>query len=131
MIEQIRLTDDETEKIKKMHSETNKFPMPDFSSPLYVIQRPIYDESMNLLGSYLLHLTSEVSLILDKDLGTLEKARIVKDIVPEINKDCKLFGIDDTHVFVNNDPKFAEFLVNHAGFKIATGTALYRKVTDE
>lgn len=126
MIAQVKLTEEETAKLKEIHSRSFEFP--DTDSPLYVIQRPIYDENMNLVGGYFLHLTSEISLILDGNLKNITKAKIIKDLIPEIEKDCFNFGIEDTHVFVKNDEDYAEILVKHCGFKYATGIPLYRQL---
>lgn len=124
------LQDNQLEKIEKINNQLNLFPMPDFSSPLYIKKEVIKDGEGNIIGSYFVHLTSEIGLMLDEKVNNLTKAKIISQLKNKIEEDCFKFGIEDTHVFVvpTNDKEYANFLCKHMEFKPATGIPLYRQL---
>lgn len=118
---------DDMKKLEQIKDPTYDINV-DVRSPLYYIKKSIYDEKGNFVGSAFVHLTSEVTLVLDKDVSNLTRAKAVKEVFDTFNQEFLKFGIEDTHVFVLDDPKYEEFLINKFGFKRAQGTPLYRKV---
>lgn len=125
-----KLQEDEIPQVKRIHSKVSQFPFPNLESPLYCIQKVIKDKNGTIIGSYLLHITAEISLILDDKVNDFTKARIVLDLRNQIYEDCNKMGIEDVHVFVipENDKMYAELLKKNLGFITPTGIPLYRKV---
>jgi len=103
-----------------------RYPLPLLGNKLYPVQK-IAEKDGKLLGSAYLHLTSEVSLIIDPSICNIMKARLIKEIVPELLSAGKDQGLQDTHVFVTEDSPegYADFLKKHFGFIDASGKVLY------
>lgn len=103
-----------------------QYPLPRLGSKLYPVQKVI-EENGQVLGSAYLHLTSEVSLILDPSLSNLTRARLIKEFFDVLPSELIKADLEDTHVFVTPESgqKYVEFLKKHFKFKIAKGTPLY------
>lgn len=122
------LNSEDRDELRRLHEVKNLYPFPELSSPLYCIQKKIVNDEGKIVGSYLLHLTAEISIVLDPEMSKLEKAKLlINQVGPEIVKDCTHFGIEDVHVFAT-DQSFADFLIKHGNFIKAKGIALYRRV---
>lgn len=100
--------------------------LPKLGSRLYPSQKVI-EENGKVLGSAFLHLTSDVSIILDPSLPNLTRARLIKEFFSIVPKELMDNNLEDTRVFVNpeNDVKYAEFLMKHFGFVKDKGIPLY------
>lgn len=124
MIRNLEVSD--IEKLKEIHSKDNLFPFHDLSSPLYCIKKAIISDE-RLIGAALVRLTSETSLIIDKDVSKLTRAKELRNVFNFMHEFLAKFGLNDTHVFVSpeNDEKYAEFLMKNFGFVKATGIPLY------
>lgn len=121
------LTRLDRESVKAIHAKSNLYPFPNLDSPLYCIQKLIRDDEDKIVGAYLFHITSEISLILDPDMNKLDRAKAIVRMVDQMQEDCLKMGICDVHVF-SMDTTFAEFLIKNIKFVKAKGIALYRKV---
>ena len=104
----------------------NNHQMPRLGSKLYPVQKVI-EENGQVLGSAFLHLTSDVSIILDPNLSNLTKARLIKEFFSIVPESLIKNDIQDTRVFINpeNDTRYAEFLIKHFGFVKDKGIPLY------
>ncbi len=113
-------------ELKKIHEKDKLFPFHDLSSPLYCIKKAIISDE-KLIGAALVRLTSETSLILDKDVSKITRAKELRNVFNFMHDYLKGFGLNDTHVFVSpaNDEKYAKFLIDNFGFQRATGIPLY------
>lgn len=100
------------------------FPLPNLTSKLYCIKKSIEDDG-KLLGSFWVKLTSETSLILEPSLSRLAKARAIKEIFDFLVEELTSLGLDDSHLFIENDNLYVEILKKHFGFKDNLGTPLY------
>lgn len=103
-----------------------EFSFPDLSSGLYCSQKALFDSKGKFIGAALLKLTSEAMLILDKETTELTRAIAISEAFKQVPKELDKFGLDQAHVFVlpEDDWKYASFLMNHFGFKRATGIPL-------
>lgn len=103
-----------------------KYPLPKLGSKLYPVQKVIEVDG-KVLGTAYLHLTSEVSLILDPKLSNLTRAKLLKEFFSVLPEELLKNDLEDTHVFVTPESgeKFVEFLKRHFNFVIAKGTPLY------
>lgn len=104
----------------------NNHQLPRLGSKLYPSQKVI-EEDGKLLGLAFLHLTSDVSIILDPNLNCITKARLIKEFFSIVPKELMNNNLEDTRTFVNpdNDVKYAQFLMRHFGFKLDKGIPLY------
>jgi hypothetical protein len=119
MIRSLKLSD-----LTKLEKEA-RFPLPRFSSNLHKLHHTIVDNE-EIIGSFWIKLTSEVSLILNESSSPLQRARAIKEAEEFLKRECKNLGLDDTHLFIKNSPLFAEFLKKHFQFEEVTDQVLYR-----
>lgn len=101
-----------------------KFPLPNLNSKLYIIKKSIESDG-ELLGSFWVKITSETSLILQPDLSRLAKARAIKEVFDFLVNELVSMGLDDSHLFIDNDDTYVEILKKHFRFKDNLGTPLY------
>lgn len=115
-------------KLKAIHEKDNLYPFHDLSSPLYCIKKAIISDE-KLIGAALVRLTSEVSLVMNKDVPKLTRAKELYSVFHYLHDYLKGFGLNDTHVFVSpeNDERYAKFLIDNFGFVKATGIPLYKQ----
>jgi len=121
------LTREDNNELRKLHSKQNLYPFPDLSSPLYCIQRVIEDNGQ-VLGAALVHLTCEVSLVIDPDLSKITKARVLNEIFKSLFSQIDHYGLSDVHIFVvpETNKEFADLLIKNFGFARTPGIALER-----
>lgn len=100
--------------------------LPDLSNRLNFVNKAILLDD-KVVGSAIAHLTSEVSLILDPAISTMNKARILKEVFKVMLSEIKASGVEDTHVFIipETDEEYEEFLKKHFKFVRATGRPMY------
>jgi hypothetical protein len=101
-----------------------KFPLPNLSSNLYVIRKSLLLND-KLIGSFWTKLTSETSLILCPEVSNLTKARAIREVFQSLYCELQKLGLDDSHLFIQNDEEYVKLLKKHFGFKDQLGTALY------
>jgi len=101
-----------------------QFPMPNLLSPLYCIKKSI-EEDGSLIGSFWVKLTSETSLILDSKYSNLTRARAIKEIFRFLRKELVTKGLDDSHLFIQENDHYVELLKKHFHFKDNLGVPLY------
>jgi hypothetical protein len=101
-----------------------KFPLPNLANPLYKIQKSIENNS-ELLGSFWVKITSETSLVLKPELSNLTKARAIKEIFKFLYLEVQRLGLDDSHIFIEDDPHYIKFLKKHLNAKDNLGVPLY------
>jgi len=125
MIRDIELRD--LVMLEKLHDD--KFPLPKLNKYSYPSQKVIEIDG-KIIGFAYLHLTSEVSLILDQSLNCITRAKAIKEFFGQLNQELQNNALEDTHVFVlpENDEKYAKFLIKNFGFVKATGIPLYRSL---
>lgn len=94
-------------------------------SLLYPIKKVIVQEG-KVVGFGLVHLTSEVTLSIDKSLPKLTRARLIKELFDCLLPEILAMGLEDTHVFVTEDEEhFPLFLEKHLNFVRASGVPMY------
>jgi hypothetical protein len=115
-------------RLEKIHKESCTFPFPNLNDETYFVKKAIEVDG-ELKGAAITRLTSEVSLILDKDLPKLTRARVIDEVVTELEKRLTNLGLKDTHLFIlPEDQDFADFMMKHFEFVKATGIPLYYEV---
>lgn len=113
----------EMRKLEEIHRRScPDFPFPNLNEPLYAIQEPIY-EGGKLVGAGIVHVTSEVILILDKDLGNFQKARAVLEIFSKLRTKVPNNGFTDSHIWSFGEG-FDKILKKHFNFQETTGKSL-------
>jgi hypothetical protein len=124
LIRDLKLQD--LKDIESFHN--GDFPLPDINSPLYFVQKVVEIDG-ETQGAVFVYLTSEISLILNKSLSRLTRAKVVKEVFVEMLRELPRTGLRDTHVFIvpENDEKYAQFLIKRFGFERAEGIPLYLK----
>lgn len=110
--------------LEKMNQ--NGHQLPKLGSKLYPSQKVI-EKNGKILGSAFLHLTSDMSIILNPSLSNLCRARLIKEFFSVVPKELMDNNLEDTRVFVNpeSDVRYAEFLIRHFGFVKDRGISLY------
>jgi hypothetical protein len=101
-----------------------QFPLPNLSSSLYCIKKSIEYED-KFIGSFWVKMTSETSLILSPNISNLTRAIAIKEIFNFLFTELTKAGLDDSHLFIQNNDQFVDFLKKHFGFKDNLGTPLY------
>jgi hypothetical protein len=79
-----------------------------------------------LQGSFWVHESSELSLILDRKLSQREKLEAIRELTPWLIRMGLNQGITETHVYTPNRD-FANVLVQHFGFDYRIGHSLMWK----
>lgn len=102
-----------------------KFPLPPLADASYIVKKSIINKNNELIGSFWVKITSEVSLILSSDVSHLTKARAVKEIDKFLREEMIKHGINDMHIFIKNDADFTDFLVRHLNLKELWEDVLY------
>jgi alanine dehydrogenase len=100
-----------------------KFPLNDIDSKMFCIKKAI-EEDGELIGSVMVHITSEVSIILNEKVSRIKKARAILEIFSFLGKELVKLGFEDAHVFIKDNPTYAAILKKHYGFEDVVGTAL-------
>lgn len=96
------------------------FPLSNVKS---VLNASVVDESGKLLGTFMVSLCAEVSLILRGDIKKRDKVGILRLVEFYLLKYLK---VDWIHLFV--DEQFAKILKRHFGFEDAIGKAICRRL---
>lgn len=121
----MRIRDLTLNDLRVLEGSQNGFKMPNVCNPLYFSQIVVIDESEAIIGAAFIHLTTEVSLILRKDISDFRKTKALIPLVEEIKKIHRRNDLEDSHVFLTGDDgRFARFLEKQ-GFVRATGTPMY------
>lgn len=110
----------------EMIKEINRMPfeIPKLDSPLYFSKKGVF-RGEGLVAAGFLKLTSEAILVVDQDLGRLERARLISILLNEMIEELKRFGLDDVHVFLSDDDGKTEKLISkHFSFQPAKGKAM-------
>lgn len=103
------------------------FPLPDLNNSLYFATHVVKEEGRVVAGAFI-KLTSELILITNPELRSLERARLFDHMMQKALAELRKQGLDDAHVFVmGKDPeKTAKVLIKHYGFVSTTGIPLYK-----
>ena len=114
---------------EKLIKKSGQFPLTHLNNHLYPVKKVI-EINDKIVGSALLHRTSEVSLVLDSDLSNYTKAKLIKEFFSVLPNELERLHLEDTHVFITPESgdKYCESLKKHFGFKDATGQALYLQI---
>ena len=113
-------------KVEEIHSKVSSFPMPNINSINYPIQKVIKLNG-EVVGSAFAQITSEISLSLDDNVTSLQKAKIIKQLFAILLAELLKLGIEDTHVFIvpRDDTNYRDFLIKNFNFVEAQGIAMY------
>ncbi len=101
-----------------------QFPMPNLLSSLYCIKKSI-EEDGKLIGSFWVKLTSETSLIIDSKYSNITRARAIREIFSFLRPELINKGLDDSHLFIQDNDHYVELLKKHFNFKDNLGVPLY------
>jgi len=107
--------------LEKIHN--GQYPLPGITSRLYPVIKVIEVDG-KLLGCAYLHLTSEVSLVLDQELSNFTKAELIREFCNILPQELTILGLAGTHVFLD-DNNFAEALKKHFNFKEVKDKVLF------
>lgn len=83
-----------------------------FANPLYFSKLLIEDDG-KVIGASLVRLTSEITIIFDKDSNNIQRIKALKILLDEQVRIGKGIGIDQVHAFTDIDKD----LMLHLGFK--------------
>lgn len=101
-----------------------KFDFPKIDSPLFCIKKAVEIDG-KLIGLFLTHLTTEVSLVFDDRVSRITRARALKEIYFHLFKELTKSGFDDAHIFLKDDlVSYGEMLKKHCGFEDIVGHGL-------
>lgn len=107
----------------------SKFPLPNMGSNLFFVKKSIVEDG-ELIASFWLKLTSEVTLILNSMSSRLTKARAIRTLFDNLTDTLPTMNINDVHILVKDNDDFAKLLVKHFDFKDDLGIPLYLTVDD-
>lgn len=122
---------EDVSKIISFHRQRNLYPFPDLSSPLYCAKKALISDG-KVIGAAFVHLTSEISLIVDENSSKLARARTISQFFSKMYQELQKFGLVDTHVFVvpETNEEFAQFLIQNFKFSKVPGISLERVFQD-
>jgi hypothetical protein len=114
---------------EKLIKKSGQFPLVHLDNYLYPIKK-VVEINGKIMGSAILHRTSEVSLVLDSDLSNFSKAKAIMEFFALLPNELERLHLEDTHVFVTPESgeKYCDSLKKHFGFREATGKALYLQI---
>lgn len=98
------------------------FPFPDLSRPSYLIQKSV-DKNGRLIGAAVIHVTSEVVLILDRSLPKSTRTKACLALEDSLRRTLEICGISECHAFVH-DPNIESFLKKIGFEESKSGKAL-------
>ena len=101
------------------------FPFPDLDCLLYFANKEIVIDG-KVQGAVFLKLTAEVILIIDDTLPLMTRAKAIKQVSAEVEKDVDKFGLDGVHAFVC-DCGSERFLIEKLGFIECKGKPLFKR----
>jgi hypothetical protein len=102
-----------------------KFPLSNLRGKKVLTQGSAEYEG-RLVGSFWVHETTELSLVLADKASRAEKMIALREIENRLEKEAEWFGIPEIHCFVN-DPKFAQILSEHFRFEYCLGRSMVRR----
>lgn len=107
-----------------VHLETKaQFPIEFLLNKPKIVQKTFEDEE-GLIGSIIVTGTAELSAIFD-DRSPRDKVEVMMQLTDILYRELAPKGYRDLHTFVK-DPRFANILVKHFGFRDTSGRALVR-----
>lgn len=116
------------EEIHRQHMA--KFPLPDFSNPVYFAKGVAVDSKDNIVGVGAVKITSEVILMLDRTFSLTERVHATEQLLI-VGKACTVkAGIPDWHAFIKEDDKFVSFVTERFGFKVLDSKTLYLRLVE-
>lgn len=101
-----------TDEVFRLHD--GSFPFPNCSDPNY-IQKKILIHEGRIIGAGFIRLTTELTLILNKNESLRTRVDAIKELEKKITCNLRNKGIKDIHIFCN-DPSVAKF-ARHFGFQ--------------
>lgn len=119
-----RIEKTDIKELYEIHQKHYNFAFPDLSSPLYAIQEVITEKDKIVLAG-IVKLTSEVIFITNKDIPNLTIMKGIKLANEQMFKDATNLGLEDFHVFAENDDNFINIL-RKLGFLDCTGYPMVR-----
>ena len=113
-------------EIEDIHAKNPVFPLPNFSSPVNILQKTLIVDD-KVVGLAFVHLTAEIGMVLDPELPTLTRAKLIKDLFEVLLKQMSQTDLEDYHIYVvpESDEHYVEFL-KHFGFEQDNGISLTR-----
>jgi hypothetical protein len=117
-----RIEKGDLEDLYFIHEAYHNFPFPDLSNPLYAVQRIIEDDGKIIMAG-IVKLTTEGIFIVNKERNPLTITRAIKMMLEQLTKDCEKIGLNETHVFVENDDNFIN-IMRKLKFQDTTGHSM-------
>jgi hypothetical protein len=115
-------------EIEDIHNSMNNFPMTNFNSPCKILKKTIEFEN-EVVGAAYVQLTVRVGMILDKNLLTLVKAKLIKELFLNLLQAIEQTDLEDVHVFVApEDELFRNFLKNNFNFEDGKDVEVFRRM---
>lgn len=105
-----RLEKRDVKEVYAIHQKFYNFAFPDLSNPLYAIQRVVLDNSGKIILAGIVRLTSEGIFITDKDRSNITRMKAIKLLSEQMYKDVVNFGLEDLHIFAENDDNYNNIL---------------------
>lgn len=118
---QLNMTDENIDDLERVHKA--RFPFPDLRDPLY-IDREIIISHGRIVAAGLARVTTEGIVIVDETLPTYVRMKAIRDLISSMSGVLKAKGMEDCHVFVNDD-RFMNIL-KKLGFQVCQAAAMVK-----
>lgn len=104
----------------------DKFGLPNLDN---AVTHAVVERDGKILGFGIVKLYAEAIMVLDLDESKIHRLKAMDKLMSEAYRGCDEIGLDQMHVFVQ-DPKLMTLLIQKYGFKIATGVALVKELSN-
>lgn len=120
--------------LEDLHEGSEKnFVFPNYNSPINICKKTILDETGKIVGTCWVHLTAEVGIIIDSNMPTITRAKLIKEVFESQLQDVKKTDLEDVHVFIvpDKDHIWEKFLKENFDFVPDIGLALCRRINKD
>lgn len=115
-----RVEKSDLQELWDIHKKFYNYAFPDLSNPLYIFQRVVRDENGEVITASVIKITCEGLFITNKDASHIKIIKAIKRLITQLREDCSLFGLEECHIFSENDDHYINIL-RKLGFTDCTG----------
>lgn len=107
---------------------TDKFPLPDLSSPLIIVREAVVDSGGRIIAAGFVKLIGESILTIDSQIPERDKADIIDRLLTTGSHAARAKGLDELNAFIKDNNSFVNFLINKEYFIGSNAKVLVRKL---